>query len=79
MRNLTAREVISALIHDGFYLRRSGGSAGSHHRYQHADGRRVTVSFHGAGDTFRIKTLKSMLEDQAQWSEADLHRLKLLK
>lgn len=76
LRNLTARELISALVRDGFYLRRQKGS---HQRYQHTDGRRVTVSFHAAGDTFKIKTLKAMIEEQAHWSEDDLRRLGLLK
>jgi len=39
----------------------------------------VTVSFHRAGETFRPKTLKRMIEDQARWSEEDLRRLGLLK
>lgn len=77
LQNLTAREIISALIRDGFYLRSSGG--GSHQRYQHADGRRVTVSFHKPSGTFPPKTLKTMLEDQAHWSEVDLKRLKLIR
>jgi predicted RNA binding protein YcfA (HicA-like mRNA interferase family) len=76
LRSLTAREIISALLHDGFYLRRTSGS---HQRYQHSDGRRVTVTFHSGGDTFKIKTLKSMIEVQARWAEDDLRRLKLLK
>jgi predicted RNA binding protein YcfA (HicA-like mRNA interferase family) len=52
--------------------------AGSHQRYRHPDGRRVTVAPHGRGDTFKRKTLKSMIESQARWSEEDLKRLKLL-
>jgi predicted RNA binding protein YcfA (HicA-like mRNA interferase family) len=43
LRSLTAREMITALIRDGFFLR---AQAGSHQRYRHPDGRRVTVSFH---------------------------------
>jgi len=41
LRKLTAREIMTALIRDGFYLRSHGAS--SHQRYQHADGRRVTA------------------------------------
>jgi predicted RNA binding protein YcfA (HicA-like mRNA interferase family) len=74
-RAVTAREVIRALLQDGFHLRRQ---CGSHQRYQHADGRRVTVSFHKASDTFPLKTLKSIVEDQARWSEEDLRRLMLV-
>jgi predicted RNA binding protein YcfA (HicA-like mRNA interferase family) len=52
---------------------------GSHQRYRHADGRRVTVTFHRAGDTFPIGTLRSMIELQARWTENDLRRLSLLR
>ena len=75
LRNLTAREIIAALLHDGFHLRRQKGS---HQRYVHPDGRRVTVSFHRSSDTFEVKTLRTMVEGQAHWSEADLRRLKLI-
>jgi predicted RNA binding protein YcfA (HicA-like mRNA interferase family) len=75
LRSLTARELISALIRDGFSLDRQSGS---HQLYDHPDGRRVTVTFHRPGDTFPHKTLKRMLEDQARWSGADLERLGLL-
>ena len=74
LRNLSAREIISALIRDGFAFDRG---AGSHQVYYHADGRRVTVTFHAPSDTFTLKTLKSMLEVQACWTEEDLRRLKL--
>jgi predicted RNA binding protein YcfA (HicA-like mRNA interferase family) len=74
LRNLTARELISALIRDGFSLDRGSGS---HQIYYHPDGRRVTVLFHRSSDSFRRKTLKSML-DQAGWTEDDLKRLKLI-
>jgi predicted RNA binding protein YcfA (HicA-like mRNA interferase family) len=76
LRSITAREIISALHRDGFSLR---SQSGSHQRYQHPDGRRVTVSFHRAGDTFRPKTLRAIVEMQARWNEADLRRLKLIK
>ena len=75
-RNLTAGEIIAALIRDGFMFRRQ---VGSHHRYIHPDGRRVTVAFSQPGETFRRKTLKAMLEWQAQWTDEDLRRLKLIK
>jgi predicted RNA binding protein YcfA (HicA-like mRNA interferase family) len=76
LRNLTAREIISALIRDGFILY---NQRGSHQRYRHADGRRVTVTFHRAGDTFPIGTLRSIIELQARWTEEDLRRLSLLR
>lgn len=74
LRNVTAREIISALTRDGFGFDRGDGS---HQVYYHPDGRRVTVLYHGGGRTFRRKTLKSMIE-QARWTEEDLKRLKLI-
>ena len=47
LRSLTAREIISALIRDGFSLH---NQRGSHQRYRHADGRQVTVTYHRPGD-----------------------------
>lgn len=38
----------------------------------------VTVAPHGRGDTFTLKTLKSIIEMQARWTEDDLKRLNLL-
>ena len=55
LRSLTAREIISALMRDGFFLR---SQSGAHQQYRHADGRRVTVSFHRPSDTFPPKTLR---------------------
>jgi predicted RNA binding protein YcfA (HicA-like mRNA interferase family) len=76
LRNLTAREVIRALGKDGFTFDRQ---TGSHQLYYHDDGRRVMVAFHAPGDTFKIKTLKAMIELQARWTEADMVRLGLLR
>ena len=76
LRSLTAGKLARALVHDGFELRRQ---TGSHQRYVHADGRRVTVALTRKGKTFAIGTLKSMIERQAKWNEEDLRRLKLLK
>jgi predicted RNA binding protein YcfA (HicA-like mRNA interferase family) len=76
LRKLTAREIISALIRDGFAFDRGSGS---HQIYYHPDGRRVTVTFHAPGDTFTPKTLKSMIEMEARWTEEDLKRLKLIR
>jgi predicted RNA binding protein YcfA (HicA-like mRNA interferase family) len=50
LRNLTAREIISALNHDGFAYERGDGS---HQIFYHHDGRRVTVIFPGGGSTFK--------------------------
>ena len=75
IRSLTAGRIIRALKKDGFILDRKSGA---HHQYRHPDKRRVTVSYHHSSDTFRFKTLKSMLEKQAKWTIEDLQRLKLI-
>jgi predicted RNA binding protein YcfA (HicA-like mRNA interferase family) len=75
LRSLTAREIISTLIRDGFFLR---SQSGCHQQYRHSDGRRVTVSFHRPGDTFPPKTPRRMIEDQARWTADDLRCLDLL-
>ena len=72
-RGVTARQLIRALQADGFALRRIRGS---HHIYGQADGRRVVVAYHHAGDTFPIGTLRAMVAD-AGWGEDDLRRLDL--
>jgi len=77
LRKVTAREIISALIHEGFYLRPGRKGRGSHQRFYHEDGRRVTVTFHKPSQTFAPKTMKSMIT-QAGWTEDDLRRLSLL-
>ena len=75
LKNVPAREWIRALEHEGFAARKSKGS---HHIYQHSDGRRVLVVYHKLSDTFGPKTIKQLL-DRTGWQENDLKRLKLLK
>jgi predicted RNA binding protein YcfA (HicA-like mRNA interferase family) len=75
LNSLTARQLASALQADGFALNRQKGS---HRHYVHPDGRRVTLSFHHASDTFRPGTLRSIIYLQALWTEEDLQRLRLL-
>jgi len=74
--SLAARELIKALLKEGFIFTRQ---LGSHHCYHHPDGRRVTVPFTRSGDTFAKGTLKSIIEKQAKWSEEDLKRLNLFR
>lgn len=76
LRSITARQLAAALLADGFVFYRQRGS---HRRYRHADGRRVTLMFHHASDTFALGTLRSLIETQAQWSQDDLIRLGLLR
>ena len=75
LRSTPARRLASALHDDGFELQRQKGS---HRHYRHPDGRRVTLSFHHSSDTFPLGTLKSIIEVQARWTEADLLRLGLI-
>jgi len=74
LRSLPARRLVSALERDGIELSRQSGSP----RHKHPDGRRVTVTFHHSSDTFRFKTLRSIIEAQARWTDEDLQRLELL-
>jgi len=76
VHGVTARKLTKALLRVGFELR---SQRGSHQRYQHPDGRRVTVAFHHLSDTFKRKTLRAMIQDQAQWTEEELKRLGLTK
>lgn len=75
LRSFTTREIIRALEKDGFALKRQKGS---HRLYVHRDGKRVAVSFHHLSDTFPPKTLRSIIETQAGWTEDDLKRLDLI-
>jgi predicted RNA binding protein YcfA (HicA-like mRNA interferase family) len=75
LRSLRARRLIRALKKDGFYEERSKGSL---RLFKHPNGRRTTIHLHNMGQTFAIGTLKAIIEQQAQWTEADLKRLGLL-
>ena len=75
LRTVTAHDITRALMHDGFV---QGRQRGSHHRYVHSDGRRVTVAFTRRGDTFELNTLRSIIEVQAKWTNEDLRRVRLL-
>lgn len=75
IRSVTTREIVSALQRDGFLFVRQ---VGSHRRFHHPDGRRVTIPYHQGGQTFRIGTLRSIVERQAKWTRRDLERLRLL-
>lgn len=76
LRSLTARDLITALLRDGFVLDRQ---TGSHRHYLDArDRRRVTIPYHGSAQTFQTSLLRIIIEEQARWTESDLRRLKLL-
>jgi predicted RNA binding protein YcfA (HicA-like mRNA interferase family) len=77
VRALTAGEIIRALAADGF-LFGNPTRAEVTGDFQHADGRRVTVPFHGSNTTLLPKTLRSIIYEQARWTDDDLHRLGLI-
>ena len=74
LRSLTSRELIRALLREGFFLARQRGS---HRRHAHEDGRRVTIPFTRSGETFAPGTLGSITEIQAERTADDLRRLGL--
>ena len=77
IRNITALEIESALFRDGFVPARRGGG---HRQYRHdATNRNVTLAWHGRGQTLSLGTLRRIIERQAQWTEADLIRLGLIR
>ena len=74
LKNRRARHWIRALDREGFKPRKSKGS---HHIYQHPDGRRVLIVYHKLSDTFGPKTIQQLLAATG-WGEADLRRLDLI-
>ena len=76
LRSITAGRLVRALTQDGFEFLRQRGS---HHRYGHSDGRRVTVPFTRRGDAIAMGTLRFVIEEQARWTEDDLRRLGLIR
>ena len=74
LRNLRAQDWQRAVERDGFQPRKSGGS---HHLYQHPDGRRVLLVYHNLGETFGPKTIRAILRS-TRWTADDLRRLGLV-
>jgi predicted RNA binding protein YcfA (HicA-like mRNA interferase family) len=68
LRNRTARDWIRAVEYAGFRRRKTGGS---HHIYQHSDGRRVLLVYHNLNDTFGPKAIRQILQSNL-WTEDDL-------
>ena len=75
LKTLTAREWVRAVAHEGFQRRKTRGS---HHVYQHLDGRRVLLVYHNLGETFGPKAIQQILTS-TRWTEADLKRLGLIQ
>nr|BAL53750.1 hypothetical protein HGMM_F08F07C09 [uncultured Acetothermia bacterium]BAL59448.1 hypothetical protein HGMM_OP4C084 [Candidatus Acetothermum autotrophicum] len=76
LRSLTLRQIVRALLRDGFYLKRQKDAT---RLFVHPDGRRVVIHYHKPGQMLKIGTLKEIIENEARWTEEDLRRLKLLK
>ena len=75
LRGLTVREIQGALERDGFILARQKGAT---RFFKHDDARRVTLHVHRRSQTLPIGTLREIIENEAQWDEEDLIRLRLL-
>ena len=75
LRSLTARRLMRALKKDGF---REFKRKGVTRFFAHPDGRTTTIHLHNLNQIFAVGTLKAIIEKQAQWTENDLKRLKLL-
>jgi len=75
LRNLTAADWVRAVEYDGFRHRKSRGS---HHLYQHSDGRRVLLVYHNPHDTFGPKAIRQILQS-TRWTQEDLRRLRLVR
>lgn len=74
LKGKTCEELIAALERDGFL---NEGRRGAVQAYRHSDGRRVVVHYH-PNKTYGANLLKGLIQDIG-WSEADMHRLKLIK
>ena len=77
IRNITAGELESALFRDGFLSVRGRGG---HRQCRHdATNRKVTIAWHGRGQTISLGTLRRIIEAPAQLTGADLIRLGLIR
>lgn len=73
LKGISAAELIKALEHDGWQLRKGRGS-----RRIYRKGPRVVAIHHHARKTFSAKMLQMLLKDIG-WNESDLRRLKLVR
>ncbi|MBI4225425.1 MAG: type II toxin-antitoxin system HicA family toxin [Candidatus Sungbacteria bacterium] len=75
LRNTSVRELVNALLRDGFLLERETRSGGR--IYRHPDGRITVIHYHHSSDTLTRQTLRSVVE-AIGWTEDDLRRLRLI-
>ena len=79
VKNLTADDLIRALLRDGWQKDPSGRDATIAFIKPQADGsrRRIVIHYHPR-KTYGAKLLTALIEDIG-WQESDLRRLKLIK
>jgi len=75
LRNTPVRELVAALVRDGFILERETRTGGR--IYYHPDGRITVIHYHHGSDTLTRKTLQSVLT-ATRWTQDDLKRLGLI-
>ncbi|MDO8614678.1 MAG: type II toxin-antitoxin system HicA family toxin [Dehalococcoidia bacterium] len=74
LRNVRARQIVTALERDGFQRTHQ---TGSHTTYRRGD-RKVMVPVHSPGATIPVGTIARIVAD-AGWTDDDLRRLRLVK
>ena len=76
LRNITARELISSLERDGFFLyRKTRGVKQKSTGIR--DGRQALIHYHRSNDTFPRGTLSDILR-RTRWTVEDARRLGLI-
>lgn len=75
LRNTPVRALVRALERDGFLLERQTRTGGR--IYRHPDRRTTNIHYRRGNDTFRRKTLRSILR-ATRWTSEDLERLGLI-
>lgn len=78
LKNLSKDDLISALEKDGWKLSPMSGGSEREYIKEGSQRRRIVIHYHTRGETCGRKLLKGLLED-IEWTETDLHRLKLVK
>ena len=77
LRNVAVRDLIAALLADGFTMERSTRTGGRVYRSER-ERRTVLVHYHHGGDTLPLGTLRSIIEG-ARWTFDDARRLRLVE
>ncbi len=78
LKNLTAENLINALLKDGWERENKRGAIQRfYHPNRDNDKNRITIHYHPK-KTYGIKLLETLIEN-AGWNEKDLKRLKLIR